>query len=136
MQRKSVIVVLSFLIVSFNVALLTFMQLHAMFELFIYHLPGQKGIWMIYLSYTFIYRGYIYHKEFFWNKRIFLTEFVTLGKNPPFFELSRWLWQMSTCKDFWYMCIGTIFILRKDRGGGWSRKWQFSLTLCNENVLT
>ena len=26
---------------------------------------------------------------------------------------------------------GAIFILRKDIGvGGWSRKWQFSLTLC------
>ena len=33
--------------------------------------------------------------------------------------------------------LGTIFILCKDIGvGGWSRKWQFSLTLCNENVLT
>ena len=32
---------------------------------------------------------------------------------------------------------GAIFILRKDVGvGGWSRKWQFSLTLCSENVLT
>ena len=29
------------------------------------------------------------------------------------------------------------FLLRKDIGfGGWSRKWQFSLTLCSENVLT
>ena len=28
-------------------------------------------------------------------------------------------------------------ILRKDIGaGGWSRKWQISLTLCSENVLT
>ena len=27
--------------------------------------------------------------------------------------------------------LGAIFILRKDIGvGGWSRKWQFSLTLC------
>ena len=33
--------------------------------------------------------------------------------------------------------LGTIFILRKDLGvGGWFRKRQFSLTLCNENVLT
>ena len=33
--------------------------------------------------------------------------------------------------------VGTIFILRKGIGvGWWSRKWQFSLTLCNENVLT
>ena len=33
--------------------------------------------------------------------------------------------------------LGAIFILRKDTGvGGWSRKWQFSLTLCSENVLT
>ena len=33
--------------------------------------------------------------------------------------------------------LGAIFILRKDIGvGGWSRKWQFSLTLCSENVLT
>ena len=32
---------------------------------------------------------------------------------------------------------GAIFILRKDIGvGGWSRKCQFSLTLCNENDLT
>ena len=32
---------------------------------------------------------------------------------------------------------GDIFILRKDIGvGGWSRNWQFSLTLCSENVLT
>ena len=32
---------------------------------------------------------------------------------------------------------GAIFILRKEIGvGGWSRKWQFSLTLCSENVLT
>ena len=29
-----------------------------------------------------------------------------------------------------------IFILRKDIGmGGWSMKWQFSLTLCSGNVL-
>ena len=34
-------------------------------------------------------------------------------------------------------CLGAIFILRKDIGvGWWSRKWQFSLTLCSENVLT
>ena len=33
--------------------------------------------------------------------------------------------------------LGAIFILRKDIGvGGWSRKWQFSLTLRSENVLT
>ena len=33
--------------------------------------------------------------------------------------------------------LGAIFILRKGRGvGGWSRKGHFSLTLCNENVLT
>ena len=33
--------------------------------------------------------------------------------------------------------LGAIFILRKDIGvGGWSRKWQISLTLCSENVLT
>ena len=33
--------------------------------------------------------------------------------------------------------LGAIFILRKDIGvGGWFRKWQFSLTLCSENVLT
>ena len=33
--------------------------------------------------------------------------------------------------------LGAIFILRKDIGvGGWYRKWQFSLTLCSENVLT
>ena len=32
--------------------------------------------------------------------------------------------------------LGSIFILRKDIGvGGWSRKWQFSLTSCSENVL-
>ena len=31
---------------------------------------------------------------------------------------------------------GAIFILRKEIGvGGWSRKWQFSITLCSENVL-
>ena len=31
--------------------------------------------------------------------------------------------------------LGAIFILRKDIGvGGWSKKWQFSLTLCSENV--
>ena len=36
-----------------------------------------------------------------------------------------------------FPCLGAIFILRKDIGvGGWSRKWQFSLTLCSENVLT
>ena len=29
-----------------------------------------------------------------------------------------------------------VFISRKDIGvGGWSRKWQFFLTLCSENVL-
>ena len=33
--------------------------------------------------------------------------------------------------------LGAIFIVCKDIGvGGWSRKWQFSLTLCSENVLT
>ena len=33
--------------------------------------------------------------------------------------------------------LGAIFILRKGIGvGGWSRKWQFSLTLCSKNVLT
>ena len=33
--------------------------------------------------------------------------------------------------------LGAIFILRKDLGvGGWSRNWQFSLTLSSENVLT
>ena len=33
--------------------------------------------------------------------------------------------------------LGAIFILRKGIGvGGWSRKWQFPLTLCSENVLT
>ena len=33
--------------------------------------------------------------------------------------------------------IFAIFILCKDMGvGGWSRQWQFSLTLCSENVLT
>ena len=32
--------------------------------------------------------------------------------------------------------LGAIFILRKDIGvGGWSRKWQFSLTLCSEKSL-
>ena len=31
------------------------------------------------------------------------------------------------------VCLGAIFILRKDiEVGGWSRKWQFSLTLCGE----
>ena len=30
--------------------------------------------------------------------------------------------------------LGAVFILRKGKGGvGGSRKWQFSLTLCNEN---
>ena len=33
--------------------------------------------------------------------------------------------------------LGAIFILRKDIGVvGWFRKWKFSLTLCDENVLT
>ena len=33
--------------------------------------------------------------------------------------------------------LAAIFILRKDIGvGGWSRKWQFFLALCSENVLT
>ena len=37
----------------------------------------------------------------------------------------------------WELGLGAIFILRKDIGvGGWYRKWQFSLTLRNENVLT
>ena len=32
-----------------------------------------------------------------------------------------------------FVYIGAIFILCKDLGvGGWSRKWQFSLTLCSE----
>ena len=46
----------------------------------------------------------------------------------------------------WHLCriyvplltgkLETIFIIRKGIGeGGQSRKWQFSLTLCNENVL-
>ena len=40
-------------------------------------------------------------------------------------------------QDFLQLPLGAIFILRKDIGvGGWSRKWQFSLTLCSENVLT
>ena len=39
-------------------------------------------------------------------------------------------------KDFVNFCglhgIGAIFTLRKDIGvGGWSRKWQFSLTSCS-----
>ena len=35
------------------------------------------------------------------------------------------------------IALGAIFILRKDIGvGGWSRKWQFFITLCSENVLT
>ena len=35
------------------------------------------------------------------------------------------------------MALGAIFILRKDIGvGRWSKKWQFSLTLCTDNVLT
>ena len=35
-----------------------------------------------------------------------------------------------------HVMIRAIFILLKDIGvGGWSRKWQFSLTLCCENVL-
>ena len=34
------------------------------------------------------------------------------------------------------LCLGAIFILCKDIGvGWWSRKWQFSLTLCSENVF-
>ena len=33
--------------------------------------------------------------------------------------------------------LGAIFILHKDIGvGGWSKKWQFFLTLCSERVLT
>ena len=36
-----------------------------------------------------------------------------------------------------FVWLGAIFILRKDLGvGGLFRKWLFSLTLCNENVLT
>ena len=36
-----------------------------------------------------------------------------------------------------YNELGAIFILCKDIGvGGWSRKWQFFLTLCSENILT
>ena len=36
-----------------------------------------------------------------------------------------------------FIDLGAIFILRKGIGvGGWSRKWQFSLTLCSENDLT
>ena len=39
--------------------------------------------------------------------------------------------------DRLFIELGAIFILRKDIGvGGWSRKWQFSLTLCSKNVLT
>ena len=45
--------------------------------------------------------------------------------------------------DYFFNCesifiiLGTIFILRKDLGvGGWSRKWQFFITLCTENVIT
>ena len=35
------------------------------------------------------------------------------------------------------LSLGAIFILRKDiRVDWWSRKWQFSLTLSSENVLT
>ena len=38
---------------------------------------------------------------------------------------------------FRFCTLGAILILRKDIGvGGWSRKWQFVLTLCSENVLT
>ena len=37
----------------------------------------------------------------------------------------------------WILWLGAIFIHRKDIGvGGWSRKWQFSLTLWCENILT
>ena len=32
--------------------------------------------------------------------------------------------------------LGAIFILRKGLGvGGWSRKWQISLTLCSDNAV-
>ena len=54
---------------------------------------------------------------------------ILKGENAPLAsELEAWLEKV---------CLGAIFILRKDIGvGGWSRKWQFSLTLCSENVLT
>ena len=47
-------------------------------------------------------------------------------------------WKMGqTVSEFFRVPLGAIFILCKDIGvGGRSRKWQFSLTLCSENVLT
>ena len=44
-------------------------------------------------------------------------------------------WEITMA--LFFLRLGAIFILRKDVGlGGWSRKGQFSLTLCSKNVLT
>jgi hypothetical protein len=50
------------------------------------------------------------------------------------------MWVSGTCGCGGHLCVGDLFsgglmCLIRHRGG-WSRKWQFSLTLCNENVLT
>ena len=54
-------------------------------------------------------------------------------------EIIRWLHEFSLDSQIVYyriyLLLGAIFILRKDIGvGGWSKKWQFSLTLCSEIV--
>ena len=67
--------------------------------------------------------SFIWPYSFNWHLRVLINVTVLV------FDNSTYNWKNRT--------VGAIFILRKDIGvGGWSRKWQYFLTLCNKNVLT
>ena len=59
---------------------------------------------------------------------------ITDYRNPKNTKKSFFLYAVTLLTLY---TLGAIFILRKDKWVGvWSRKWQFSLTLYSENVLT
>ena len=73
----------------------------------------------------------LFHFLLLWNTVIFVSSRAFLLSTPlDNSEDTRKILKYATNNLFSFY-IGAIFILRKDIGvGGWSRKWQFSLTLC------
>ena len=64
------------------------------------------------------------------------SKFRNIYLNSPQIEVSTYV-SIKKVKRKSAPTLGTIYILRKNIGvGWWFRKWEFSLTLCTENVLT
>ena len=68
----------------------------------------------------------------FWGIFLFINSFSNFKLIDPTINASN----LNSKNSLFGTLRGHLYISKVIEVGGWSRKWQFSLSLCSENVLT